>query len=192
MDYPTRAAAQFPHAIYGIVANAGHTPDLHPCGVAMAIDFVEHLTTNPNRCRHAGWPPDVVPRPGVNAAQLQLPRLNAPLSVRRAIAVVLATLADERAAAASGMTGVIDALRGGTYIVGRNRVRFIAARVVTDAVVNGTLEIGARGARARLSLRGPGAPPPQLTLRATARTISISGIVGSRHVNVQLPTSALA
>jgi pimeloyl-ACP methyl ester carboxylesterase len=45
------AAAQFAHPIFGIVANAGHTPDLQPCGVAMAIDFVEHLTTDPNRCR---------------------------------------------------------------------------------------------------------------------------------------------
>jgi pimeloyl-ACP methyl ester carboxylesterase len=46
-----RAAAQFPHPLFAIVANAGHTPDLTPCGVAMAIDFVEHLTTDVNRCR---------------------------------------------------------------------------------------------------------------------------------------------
>jgi pimeloyl-ACP methyl ester carboxylesterase len=45
------AASQFAHPIFGIVANAGHTPDLTPCGVAMAIDFVEHLTTDPDRCR---------------------------------------------------------------------------------------------------------------------------------------------
>ena len=188
-----RAAAQFPHAIYGIVANAGHTPDLQPCGVAMAIDFVEHLATNPNRCRHAGSPPDVIRRPAVHAAQLQLPRLHAPLSVRRAVAVALATLADERTAAAySGMTGVIDALRGGTYAVGENRVRFIAARVVTDAVANGTLESGPGDGRARLSLRGRGVPRAQLALRATARTISITGSVGSRRVNVEVATSELA
>jgi TAP-like protein len=188
-----RAAAQFPHAIYGIVANAGHTPDLHPCGVAMAIDFVEHLTTNSNRCRHAGRPPDVIGRPPIHAAQLRPPRLHAPLSVRRAIAVVLATLADERTAAAySGMTGVIDALRGGTYVVSQNRVRFIAARVVTDAAANGTLEIGPRPARARLSLRGSGVPRAQFALRATAGAISISGTVGSRYVNVRIASSELA
>ncbi|MGB0091023.1 MAG: hypothetical protein WBP81_00560, partial [Solirubrobacteraceae bacterium] len=44
------------------------------------------------------------------------------------------TLADEQTAAAySGMTGVIDALRGGTYEVATNRVQFVVPRVVTDA-----------------------------------------------------------
>jgi pimeloyl-ACP methyl ester carboxylesterase len=52
-----RAAAQFRHATFAIVANAGHTPDLQPCGVAMAIDFVRHLRTDAGRCRHAGRPP---------------------------------------------------------------------------------------------------------------------------------------
>jgi hypothetical protein len=47
------AAAQFANPTYGIVANAGHTPDYQPCGVAMAIDFVKHLRTDPNRCRQA-------------------------------------------------------------------------------------------------------------------------------------------
>jgi pimeloyl-ACP methyl ester carboxylesterase len=46
-------ARQFPHASFAIVANAGHTPALDPCGVGLGIDFVEHLTVNPNRCRRA-------------------------------------------------------------------------------------------------------------------------------------------
>jgi pimeloyl-ACP methyl ester carboxylesterase len=45
-----RAAAQFAHPTFAVVANAGHTPDTLPCGVAMAIDFVKHLRTDPNRC----------------------------------------------------------------------------------------------------------------------------------------------
>ena len=57
------AAAQFRHPIFAVVANAGHTPDLHRCGVAMALDFIRHLKTNPNHCRHAGRPPRVVGRP---------------------------------------------------------------------------------------------------------------------------------
>jgi pimeloyl-ACP methyl ester carboxylesterase len=52
-----RAAAQFAHPIYAIVANAGHTPDVQPCGVAQAIDFIRRLRTDPKRCIHAGRPP---------------------------------------------------------------------------------------------------------------------------------------
>jgi pimeloyl-ACP methyl ester carboxylesterase len=183
------AAAQFPHPVYGIVANAGHTPDLQPCGVAMAIDFVEHLKTNPKRCLHAGHPPAVVARPALHAAQLRFPRVHAAVAVQRAVAVALATLADERAIAAySGLTGTIDALRGGTYAVSQNRVRFVAARVVTDATANGTLQISSRGTRARLGLRGPGVPRSQLALRTAGRTTRITGTVGRRHVDVRLTT----
>jgi pimeloyl-ACP methyl ester carboxylesterase len=184
-----RAAAQFPHAIVGVVANAGHTPDLQPCGVAMAIDFVEHLTTDTKRCLHAGHPPAVVGRPPLHAAGLRLPRLASALPVRRAVAVALATLADEREIVAySGLTGTIDALRGGTYVVGKNRVRFAAARVVTDATADGTLTISRRGARARLRLRGRGVPRSLLAIRTARRTTHITGTVGRRHVDVRLTT----
>jgi pimeloyl-ACP methyl ester carboxylesterase len=183
------AAAQFPHAIYGIVANAGHTPDLQPCGVAMALDFVEHLKTDAKRCVHAGRPPAVVGRPALRAAQLRLPRVHAALPVRRAIAVALATLADERAIAAySGLTGTIDALRGGTYDVGQDRVRFIAARVVTDALADGTLHVRSRDTRASLQLRGRGVPRSQLALRAAGGTTRITGTVARRHVDVRVTT----
>jgi pimeloyl-ACP methyl ester carboxylesterase len=56
------AAAQFRHATFAVVVNAGHTPDTGPCGLAMAIDFIEGLKTDANRCRHAGEPPAVVGR----------------------------------------------------------------------------------------------------------------------------------
>jgi pimeloyl-ACP methyl ester carboxylesterase len=183
-----RAAVQFPHPIFGIVANAGHTPDLHPCGAAMAIDFVEHLKTNPNRCLHAGRPPRMVGRPALHAAQLRLPRAHAPVPVRRAIALVLATLDDERTAVAySGMTGAIDALRGGTYLVAPTRVRFVAARVVTDVTANGTLEIGSRGTRARLQLRGRGVPRSRLVLQtAQGKRIHITGTVAGRRVSLRI------
>jgi pimeloyl-ACP methyl ester carboxylesterase len=183
------AAAQFPHPVYGIVANAGHTPDLQPCGVAMAIDFVEHLKTDPKRCLHAGHPPTVVASPALHAAQLRLPRVHAAVAVQRAVAVALATLADERTIAAySGLTGTIDALRDGTYTVSQNRVRFVAASVVTDATANGTLQISRRGTRARLRLRGPGVPRSQLALRTAGRTTRITGTVGRRHVDVGATT----
>jgi pimeloyl-ACP methyl ester carboxylesterase len=46
-------AAKFPHATFAIVANAGHTPALDPCGVALGVDFVEKLKVDPARCRTA-------------------------------------------------------------------------------------------------------------------------------------------
>jgi hypothetical protein len=111
------------------------------------------------------------------------------LPVRRAVAVALATLADEREIVAySGLTGTIDALRGGTYVVGKNRVRFAAARVVTDATADGTLTISRRGARARRRLRGRGVPRSLLAIRTARRTTHITGTVGRRHVDVRLTT----
>jgi pimeloyl-ACP methyl ester carboxylesterase len=53
------AAALWPHPQVAVVANAGHTPDLTPCGVTMAMDFVAHLRTDVNACRHTGTPPHV-------------------------------------------------------------------------------------------------------------------------------------
>jgi pimeloyl-ACP methyl ester carboxylesterase len=177
------AAAQFRHSIFADVANAGHTPDLHPCGVAMALDFIRHLTTDPNRCRHAGHPPVVVGRPALRAVQLPLPRVHAAMPVRRAVAVALATLADERALVAySDLSGTLDALRSGTYIVGQDRVRFVAARVVTDATATGTETIGRRVTRTTLRLRGRGVPPARLALRSAGRTTRVTGTVAGQHV----------
>ena len=103
--------------------------------------------------------------------------------------MALATLADERTAAAfSGMTGVIDALRGATYVVAPNRVRFVRARVVSDAAASVTLEIGRRSTRALLRLRGRGVPRSRLTLRTAGRTTRITGTVGRRHVHVRVTT----
>ena len=183
-----RAAAQFAHPIYGVVANAGHTPDLQPCGVAMAIAFVEHLKTNPRRCRHAGHPPAVIRRPARRAAQLRLPDVHAAAPVRRAVAVALATLADERQIATfSGMTGTLDALRGGTYVVAPGRVRFVGARVVSDAAATGSLEIGPRARNALLRLRGRGVARSRLALRSAGEATHVTGKVGRRHVDVRVP-----
>ena len=182
------AAAQFPHAIIGIVSNAGHTPDLQPCGVAMAIDFVERLTTDTGRCLHVGHAPVVQRRPAGRAAQLRAPRVHAPASVRRAIAVALATIADERTYATYADTdGTLDALRGGTYVVAADRVRFATARVVTDATADGTQTTTGAVTRTSLRLRGRGVRSSRLTLEAGGRTIHVTGTVGGRRVAVTVP-----
>lgn len=172
------AAAQFPHAIRAVVSNIGHTPDTGPCGVAMALDFIRHLRTDVDRCSHAGRPPAVIGRPPLRAAQVS----RAP--VRRAVGVALATVADARmAAATSGLTGTLNALRGGTYVIGDGQVRFDGARVVRDAVVDGTQT----GARARLRVRGHGVPPARLTLDVGRRATRVTGSVGGRHVALRVP-----
>ena len=181
------AAAQFPHATFAVVANIGHTPDTGACGVAMALDFIEHLKTDANRCRHDGRPPAVIGRPARRAAQLSSGWVHATAPVRRAVGVALATIADARmAAASSGLDGTLDALRGGTYVLSQDRVRFVNARVVTDATANGTQTIGRRATRTRLRLRGHGVPPAQLTLRSAGTTTRITGTVAGRRVALRI------
>jgi pimeloyl-ACP methyl ester carboxylesterase len=184
------AAAQFRHSIFAVVANAGHTPDLHPCGVAMALNFIRHLNTNPNRCRHAGRPPHVVGRPALRVAQLPLPRVHAAVPVRRAVAVALATVADERSLVAySDLNGTLDALRGGTYVVGQDHVRFVAARVVTDATANGTQTTSHRVTRTSLRLLGRGVPPARLALRSTRTTTRVTGTVAGQRVALRIAST---
>lgn len=179
------AAAQFAHPTIGVVANAGHTPDLSRCGVAMAIDFVQRLRTDADRCRHAGRPPVVVGRPALHAAQLPSPRIHAAAPVRRAVSVALATITDVREYAGySGLTGAIDALRGGTYAVSPKGVRFAKARVVVDAVTDGTQRASGHAIVAQLRLHGAGIARSRLTLRIAGRRIRVVGTVGHRHVAV--------
>jgi pimeloyl-ACP methyl ester carboxylesterase len=184
------AAAQFPHATFAVVANIGHTPDTSACGLAMALDFIRHLRTDPDRCRHAGRPPAVIGRPARRAAQLSNLPVHATAGVRRAVGVALATIADARmAAAASGLEGTLDALRGGTYVVSQDRVRFVQARVVTDATADGTQMIGRRATRTRLRLRGHGVPPAHLTLRSNGTTTRITGTVAGRRVALRFASA---
>ena len=119
----------------------------------------------------------------MRAAQLPLPRVHAAMPVRRAVAVALATLAEERALVAySDLSGTLDALRGGTYIVGQDRVRFVAARVVIDATATGTETISRRVTRTRLRLRGRGVSPARLALSSAGRTTRVTGTVAGQHM----------
>src|SRR4051812_45764391 len=161
-------------------------------GGARVADAVAPGTPCEMRWARAGPRLAAAGPPPLHAAQLQLPhrwasQLRRP-SVRRAVAVLLATLADERAIVAySGLTGTIDALRGGTYVVGQDQaVRFEAARVVTDATANGTQQKSRHGRRARLHLHGRGVPRSRLVLRSGERTTHITGTVGRRHVDVRV------
>lgn len=185
-----RTAAQFRHATFAVIANAGHTPDLEPCGAAMAIDFVKHLRTDPDRCRHAGSPPAVIGRPALLAADLPPIEARAAAPVRRAVAIALATVADARAAIETAPAPIpVPALRGGSYVPTEHGIRLEAARVVTDAVAHGTQEIGRRVTRTRLRLRGRGVPPAQLTVRSNATITRITGTVAGRRVALHVAST---
>jgi pimeloyl-ACP methyl ester carboxylesterase len=179
-----KAAAQFAHPIYAVIPNAGHTPDLQRCGQAMAIAFIKHLRTDPDRCAHTGRPPRVIGHPARRAADL------AHTPVRRAIEVAVSTVSDARSAAAfADTTGAIDALRGGTYVVSEQSVRFLNAQVVTDAVANGTQEVGQHSSITQLRLRGHGVRPSRLTLRTKGATTRITGTVDGRRVREQVTST---
>ena len=174
------AAAQFPHATFAVVANVGHTPDTGACGRAMALDFIRRLRVDAHRCRHAGHAPAVPGRPAQRAAQLAHLRLRAPAGVRRAVGVALATIADARMAARlTQLTGTLGALRGGSYSVSGRGVDFTGAKVVRDAVVDGSQH----GHRARLRVHGPGVPRARLTIRGR----HVTGTVAGHRIALRVP-----
>jgi hypothetical protein len=156
----------------------------------MIREFIANLRSDPQRCRHAGRPPPVARRPALRAAGLPRPRVRAPATVRRAVAVALATVADAKAATEIAPVPVaVNALRGGTYVPTANGLRFERARVVTDAVASGTQTIGSRVTVTRLRLSGPAVLRSRLTLRSTRTTTRITGTVGGRRVALRVPTA---
>jgi hypothetical protein len=156
----------------------------------MALDFIRHLRPNTDRCRHVGRPPAVIGRPARRAAQLSRLPVRATARVRRAVGVAVGTIADARMAVdTSGLDGTLDALRGGTYVVSQNRVRFVNSRVVRDAVASGTQRIGRRVTRTRLRLRGSGVPASRLRLRSAGTTTRITGTVAGRRVTLRLTST---
>ncbi|MGZ4218905.1 MAG: hypothetical protein ACXVH1_25560, partial [Solirubrobacteraceae bacterium] len=80
-------------------------------------------------------------------------------------------------------------LRGGTYVVGQDRVRFVGARVVTDATANGTQKNDRGATLTRLSLRGHGVPPARLTLLSNGNTTRVTGTVAGRRVALRVAST---
>ena len=84
----------------------------------------------------------------------------------------------------TGLDGTLDALRGGRYLVGAEGLRFIGARVVSDAVVDGF----ERGNRARLRVSGSGVPSAKLVVESHPHTTRVTGTVAGRNVALRLAT----
>ncbi|MFF4776619.1 alpha/beta fold hydrolase [Microtetraspora fusca] len=168
-------AAQFPHAIFAEVANAGHTPSGDPCALPLAIGFVKTLSADPGACLRTGTPPPVPGRAAVSAEQLSPARAAATPAVRRALGLVGATAED--LVQQNGVVrawGAADGLRGGRYAADTatpGAITLTAVRVVRDASVSGTLAPGAgQQLTGTLRLSGPGVAPGRLQVRIALGT----------------------
>ena len=164
-------AARYPRSTFVETPNAGHTPDAYsPCALALARRFIRTLTANPRACAGTGEPPAVAPPAPVRAAQLPLVGADAPPGHRRALGLVVATVADmQEQSNVFGPWGSARALRGGRYAVARNgAIRLTDVRVVRDARVTGILASGADGTvTGTARLAGPGTPNGRLRVRIT-------------------------
>jgi pimeloyl-ACP methyl ester carboxylesterase len=163
------AAAQYPRSTFVEVPNAGHeAASTTPCAAALARRFVRTLTADPGACEGTGAPPPVAGRAPLRAAQLALVRADATRPQRRALGLVVATVADmQEQAAVYEPWGSARALRGGRYRLRRDgSLRLSAVRVVRDARVSGALASGRTGiVSGTVRLAGSGVPPGRLRVR---------------------------
>jgi hypothetical protein len=122
---------------------------------------------NPRACSSSGAPPEVASPAPVRAAQLPLVSAAAPRAVRRALGLVLLTVADmQEQALVYELWGSARALRGGRYALSRGgAVRLTRVRVVRDARVSGVLRSGARGVAGTVRLAGSGVASGRLRVR---------------------------
>ena len=166
-------AARYPRATFVEIPNAGHTPDAYsPCAVAMARRFSRTLAVDRRTCAGTGAPPPVAPRAPTHAAQLPLVEADATRVQRRALGLLVATIADmQEQAGVYGPWGSARALRGGRYVVRRDgAIRLVRVRVVRDARVSGrfaTAETGDVSGTTRLAGAGVANGRLRVRLRAT-------------------------
>nr|WP_152992683.1 alpha/beta fold hydrolase [Nonomuraea pusilla] len=184
-------AAQFPHAIFAEVANAGHTPSGDPCALALAIGFVKTLSADAGACLRTGTPPPVPGRAAIRAAQLPPARAAATSAVRRALGLVGATAEDlVQQSGAVRAWGAADGLRGGRYAADTatpGAITLKAVRVVRDASVSGTLAPGTgQQLIGTLRLSGPGVTPGRLQVRIAPGTGAghATGTLGGHAVDL--------
>ena len=185
-------AARFPGATFVEIPNAGHTPDfVNPCAAAMARRFTRTLTVDADACDGTGTPPAVAGRAPVRAAELPLAPSNGTRPQRRALSLVLATVADmQEQSNAFAPWGSARGLRGGRYAVRADgTVRLTAVRVVRDATVSGAITAGA-GVSGSVRLAGRGVVHGTLRLRVSAsgRTRAV-GTLDGRAVDLRIPTT---
>ena len=166
------AAARYPRATFVEIPNAGHTPDAYsPCALALAQRFIRTLAADPRACAGTGEPPPVAPQASRRAAQVPLVRADASRASRRALGLLVATIADmQEQANVFGPWGSAGGLRGGRYSVRRDgAVGLLDVRVVADARMSGVLSSGDDGTvTGTVRLAGAGTPDGLIAVRVTA------------------------
>jgi pimeloyl-ACP methyl ester carboxylesterase len=181
-------AAQFAHATFVEIPNAGHTPASHSsCAMNLALRFVVTLQANAQACARTGAPPRVAGPAARRAAELPLIPAGATPSQRRALGLVVVTAGDlmEQAGILEAV-GVAEGLRGGRYVLQRNgSVRLVRVRVVRDAVVSGVLTPTRTGLAGALRVAGAGVPAGRLRLQLSeAGRCRAVGTLNGRRVDV--------
>ena len=180
------AAARYPRATFVEIPNAGHTPDAYsPCALTLARRFIRTLAANPRACAGTGEPPPVARQAPIRAAHVPLVRADAPRAHRRALGLLLATIADmHEQANVFGPWGSAGGLRGGRYSVRRDgAVGLLDVRVVRDARVSGVLTSDEDGTvTGTVRLAGAGTPDGRVRVRvaATGRGRAVGTLDGQR------------
>jgi pimeloyl-ACP methyl ester carboxylesterase len=163
------AAAQYPRSSFVEIPNAGHeAASTTPCAATLARRFVRTLTADPRACDGTGAPPPVAGRAPLRADQIALVRADATRAQRRALGLVVATIADmQEQATVYEPWGSARALRGGRYTLRRDgSLRLSAVRVVRDARLSGTLASRKTGiVSGTVRLTGSGVPTGRLRVR---------------------------
>lgn len=182
------AAAQFPHATFVEIPNAGHTPVANSrCALTLGLRFVATHQANARACARTGTPPAVASRAPRRAAELPLvPAKGSTSAERRALGLIVVTAGDllEQGGILE-LAGKARGLRGGRYAVRRDgAVRLLGVRVVRDASVSGVLRSARTGLTGALQLAGPGVPAGRLQVQLTeAGSCRARGTLNGRRVD---------
>ena len=180
-------ARRYPGATVVEIPNIGHPPTDDPCATRLGLRFVATLEVDERACASTGSPPPVAGRDPVWAAGLRLVDGAGTRAQRRALAVVVATVADlaERAPLLAPFPA-LSGLRGGRYLArGARGIRLAGVRVVRDARISGVLRPGERRTTGTVRLTGPGVPDGRLRVRLTAAGRGrATGLLGGRRVDL--------
>lgn len=185
-----QAAAQFPHARFAEVPNAGHTPSDVACGAALGLRFVKTLSANVRACAGTGTPPPFVTSPPRRPAGIVPSSGSGTLAQRKALGLVQLTVADLADAhdlidAWDGASG----LRGGRYLAtAAGPVKLVGVRIVSGARVSGSLaldeETGGVAGTVRLRGRGVLSGDLSIALRGDGRGTA-TGTLGGETVSLR-------
>ena len=185
-------ARRYPSATFVEIPNIGHPPDADPCATRLGLRFVATRAADEGACANTGSPPQVAGHDPVRAAGVPLVQGAGTRAERRALSVIVATVADlgERAPLLAPYR-VLGGLRGGRYVARGGRVRLAGVRVVRDARISGALIPGERGTTGTVRITGRGVPDGRLRVRLSAAGRGrATGMLGGHRVDLAFGLAA--